>query len=189
MVSVFPFHTSAMKANLLGAVALIIGASVLSACAEQRIIPATATTPAPMTAPVTSLQKSAPPANTAWIDMPATPGDWVWSVEGGQSTARFAGSKLTLRCNPASRTVQIERRENGSSPSNPSTLTVRTQTTSQTLSASPQAGGVIANLAARDPLLDAIAFSRGRFAIETPNWPTLYVPSWAEVSRVIEDCR
>jgi hypothetical protein len=34
-----------------------------------------------------------------------------------------------------------------------------------------------------------MAFSRGRFAIETAGLPTLYVPSWPEVSRVVEDCR
>jgi len=42
---------------------------------------------------------------------------------------------------------------------------------------------------ASDPLLDAMAFSRGRFSVETTGQPTLYVPSWPEVSRVVEDCR
>jgi hypothetical protein len=49
--------------------------------------------------------------------------------------------------------------------------------------------GVELTLPARDPLLDAIAFSRGRFAVAVPGEPTLYVPSWTEISRVIEDCR
>jgi hypothetical protein len=48
---------------------------------------------------------------------------------------------------------------------------------------------IAATLTARDALLDAMAFSRGRFAIETQSLPTLYVPSWPEVSKVIEDCR
>ena len=42
---------------------------------------------------------------------------------------------------------------------------------------------------ARDPLLDAMAFSKGRFALEVAGLPTLYVPSYPEVTRVIEDCR
>ena len=46
-----------------------------------------------------------------------------------------------------------------------------------------------AGLPARDPLLDAMAFSKGRFAVEVAGLPTLYLPSWIEVSRVIEDCR
>lgn len=40
-----------------------------------------------------------------------------------------------------------------------------------------------------DPILDALAFSRGRFAIEVTGQPTLYLPSWPELSRVVEDCR
>lgn len=47
----------------------------------------------------------------------------------------------------------------------------------------------IATRAANDATLDHIAFSRGRFVIEAPGALPLAVPSWAEVSRVIEDCR
>ena len=50
-------------------------------------------------------------------------------------------------------------------------------------------GMVTAELPARDPALDAIAFSRGRFALETAGLATLYLPSWPEISRVVEDCR
>jgi hypothetical protein len=46
-----------------------------------------------------------------------------------------------------------------------------------------------AALNAQDPLLDAVAFSRGRFMIETPGQLALYLPSWPELSRAIEDCR
>lgn len=48
-------------------------------------------------------------------------------------------------------------------------------------------GGV--TLSARDPRLDRIAFSRGRFAIEAANGRTLTLPVQAEIGRVIEDCR
>ena len=40
-----------------------------------------------------------------------------------------------------------------------------------------------------DELLDAMAFSRGRFVIEQAGAPTLVVPAYPEVGRVIEDCR
>lgn len=46
-----------------------------------------------------------------------------------------------------------------------------------------------ANLAARDPRLDRIAFSRGRFALETPGGGALTLPVQSEIGRVIEDCR
>jgi hypothetical protein len=51
------------------------------------------------------------------------------------------------------------------------------------------AGWLVVVLTARDPLLDAMAFSRGRFALEAAGLETLYLPAWPELSRVIEDCR
>jgi hypothetical protein len=126
--------------------------------------------------------------------MPATPGDWRWSMEGSQSVARFgsAGTAFALRCDLSTRTVQMERL--GASTSQPSgaTLTIRTQTATRTLSAAAHPGArtsLTASVPARDPLLDAMAFSKGRFAVEATGWPTLYVPAWTEVSRVVEDCR
>jgi hypothetical protein len=56
-------------------------------------------------------------------------------------------------------------------------------------SAAAPFGGIMAQLGARDPLLDAIAFSRGKFIVAVGGAPDLVLPSWAEVSRVIEDCR
>jgi hypothetical protein len=40
-----------------------------------------------------------------------------------------------------------------------------------------------------DPILDAIAASRGRLGFAIGSGPALVVPAWAEVARVIEDCR
>jgi len=44
-------------------------------------------------------------------------------------------------------------------------------------------------LAAYDPLLDALAFSRARFAVVAAGSPPLVLPAWPEIARVIEDCR
>ncbi len=49
--------------------------------------------------------------------------------------------------------------------------------------------GGSANLGNRDPRLDRIAFSRGRFALETPGGGALTLPVQSEIGRVIEDCR
>ena len=49
--------------------------------------------------------------------------------------------------------------------------------------------GSRAELAAFDPLLDAIASSRGRIGFSTSGLAALVVPPWADVGRVIEDCR
>lgn len=46
-----------------------------------------------------------------------------------------------------------------------------------------------ATLAASDPLLDAMGYSRGRFVVEQAGMPTLVIPAWPEIERVTEDCR
>ena len=48
---------------------------------------------------------------------------------------------------------------------------------------------VSADLAANDPLLDAIAFSRGRIVVSMPGTAALVVPARPEAARAIEDCR
>ena len=70
-------------------------------------------------------------------------------------------------------------------------LNVWTTAQSRNLPASfnPSTGLLSADLSAWDPLLDAIAFSRGRVGIGVSGQPALVLPSWAEVARVIEDCR
>jgi hypothetical protein len=34
-----------------------------------------------------------------------------------------------------------------------------------------------------------MAYSRGRFMVETAGLPALYLPSWPEVTRVVDDCQ
>ena len=38
-------------------------------------------------------------------------------------------------------------------------------------------------------MLDRISFSRGRFTLEVPGLPTLYLPSDPEMVRVFQECR
>ena len=59
--------------------------------------------------------------------------------------------------------------------------------TSRTGMAAPE-GGLQILFEARDPLLDAIAFSRGRFVLQGGG-AELVLPAWPELSRAIEDCR
>ncbi|MEJ2457854.1 MAG: hypothetical protein P8Y58_06770 [Novosphingobium sp.] len=92
-----------------------------------------------------------------------------------------------MHCNPARHSVTLLRAMAGASA--PVPMAIRTSDTQRALTALPVAGGVAVTLSARDPLLDAMAFSRGRFAVEAAGAPPLYGPSWTEVSRVIEDCR
>jgi len=104
----------------------------------------------------------------------------------GKSVARFGGGTLALRCDQPGTTVTMLR---SGSFSGRIPVTILTQHTTRTLTGIGEPGALAITLPARDPLLDAMAFSRGRFAVEVSGLPTLYVPSWPEVSRVIEDCR
>lgn len=168
--------------------ALWAGLAALStSCSQQRaIIPVPQPSATPRPAPPPPLPA---PRATNWRDAPITPGIWRWRMEGARSVARFAGDALVLSCNREAGVITLIRpgTASGAVP-----VTIQTATMNRTLSAYPEPGPppVLAlSLPARDGLLDAMAFSRGRFAIETAGLPTLYVPSWTEVSRVIEDCR
>ena len=96
---------------------------------------------------------------------------------------------VTLTCDRPNARVLIARRGTASAAvpmALRSTARLRPLTSDPLLS-SPDM--VTAELGVRDPALDAAAFSRGRFALETAGLVTLYLPSWPELSRVIEDCR
>lgn len=117
-----------------------------------------------------------------------TPGNWTYS--GGTARYGSPGAVLfALACNRTQGTVSLVRTGN-SATSLP--MTVATTSVTQALSVDPAPNGqpqLTATLRNSDPLLDAMAFSRGRFAIEVNGLPTLYLPAWAEIGRVIEDCR
>lgn len=180
-----------MKANCRSAKFTVLALATLSAfttsCSDTRVIPPPTPVPTPTarpTPPPSPLPSR--PATQGWQDAPITPGNWTWGMEGGQSVARFASGTFVLRCDRAGGTITLQR---AGAAAGVEPLTVTTTSGVRTLSATPQSGGLTVTLPARDPLLDAMALSRGRFAVETPGQEPLYVPSWPEVSRVSEDCR
>ena len=132
-----------------------------------------------------------PPAS--WRDAPLTPGEWSYAGAPGGSLARFGSglgeSLLTLRCERGRAGLTMLRA--GTAPY-AVPLTVVTSDGARAFSAAPETRGLAAlevRFAPRDPFLDMVAFSRGRFAVETPGLPTLYLPARPEIGRVIEDCR
>jgi hypothetical protein len=144
--------------------------------------------PAPVPTPT-----PAPPLASDWRDWPVTPGDWVYRQDARGSIAFYGvvgtDALLTLRCDKAAAQVYLSKRDAGGSAA---AMTVRTSTALRTLATQPTGGTqpyVAAALSPRDSLLDAIAFSRGRFIVEQVGQPPLVVPSWAEFGRVVEDCR
>ena len=154
-------------------------------------VPKPAPRPVPRPVPVTVVPPPPKPLASDWRDWPYTPGDWVYRQEARGSVASFgqAGTApaFTIRCDMVARTIQLSRPGSVTAP-----MTFRTSSTLRTLTT--QTGGgtpanVVVSLNARDGLLEAMLFSRGRFVIEQTGYPTLVLPSWAEIGRVTEDCR
>jgi hypothetical protein len=169
------------------ALAAGLGAA-LGSCAPRREAPAP--TPAPVQRPVyrPSPPTPAPPAPApGWVDAPLSAGDWTYDESRASAAFGPAGQpSFVLRC-VAPGQVALER--HGAAPATGGTLTFRTSTTARTVAARSGPAGLVATMPASDPLLDAIVFSRGRFAVEAGMLPTLIVPAWPEPARVIEDCR
>ena len=165
--------------------ALLIAAS---SCAPTTR-PAPVRTPPLPPAPVAAAP--APPPSADWRDWPPTPGAWTYARDPQGSAALFgatgAQAVALLRCDAANRRVFLSRTGSTASP-----FTIRTSSATRQLATGATGGEppyVAAMLPASDPLLDAIAFSRGRFTLEQAGAPPLVLPSWAEIGRVIEDCR
>jgi len=170
---------------------LVLAALALAACVPSSDAPASVPPP-PTVRPAPAPPPPPPqaPVSDNWMDNPATPGDWRYAAQGTRSEASFwsaAGAPLArLRCLADSRSIVLSLPESGA----PRPLvTIRTETATRTIAAQPGGRETLVPLAPGDPLLDAMALSKGRFAIEAEGLPTLLLPSWAEVTRVIEDCR
>ena len=135
------------------------------------------------------------PRSSNWEDWRATPGDWGYRKDARGSIALFGqpgtNALFVVRCDQASARIYMSR--SGSFPVGQSgQMTVRTSSTVRTLSAgnSNESPPYIASeLLASDRLLDAMAYSRGKFVITVRGADDLVIPTWAEFARVVEDCR
>ena len=135
----------------------------------------------PATAPMPDLTFAVPLA-----------GDWIYSSTptGSQAVFRDSASQrpqLTIRCSRPARHVTIAKPASAAAPF----LFAWTSSLSKSFSATfdPATAQLSATLEASNTLLDALAFSRGRFGVSVSGAPALVLPAWAEVGRVIEDCR
>jgi hypothetical protein len=156
---------------------LVAAAFALAAPAS---LPAQTTTP-PATQPAAPDFTYAIPIAGSWTFAPAPDG----------SAATFLNAsampQLTIRCARATRRVSIAKPGSVAVP----LLYVWTSTMTRGVPASfdPATARITIQIPAYDPLLDALAFSRGRIAIYAANQPALVVPAWPELARVVEDCR
>jgi hypothetical protein len=131
-------------------------------------------------APVTEYQYATP-----------LPGTWTYAPAADGSEATFLDAtshpQLFVHCTRASRQVTIAKPATGAA----AFLNVWTSSQTRNLPASynPATYRLGATVPALDPVLDAIAFSRGRFAVSVSGTTALVVPAWEEPARVVEDCR
>lgn len=122
---------------------------------------------------------------------PVAQGSWTHAATAGGLEASFrntaAQPQLFLTCNRAARQVVIARPASAAAPF----LQVWTSSASRNLPASfnPATGRLSATLPAQDPLLDAMALSRGRIAVGVAGQAAIVAPAWGEVTRVVEECR
>lgn len=165
-------------------------ATVLAACVPAKRAPS----PAPRPSAPPAALPAAPPQQD-WRDVPLTPGTWTWHGAAGQSSiAQFLvpgqQALFAIRCDFASRTIRISRA--GALPAGAATMTITTSYGAFPLAAANGGGqppAIVAQASARDPHLDQLAFSRGRFTVDVAGQPQFVLPAWPEPARVVEDCR
>jgi hypothetical protein len=138
-----------------------------------------------------AVQSAAAPVTFDFSNASAQPGKWTYAALPGGSDATFVDAmgapRLVIHCNRPLRRVSISRV--GSAPA--TSLALWTSSASRNIAARYDAATQRATveLAALDPLLDAIAFSRGRIAVSMPGYAPLVLPAWPEPARAVEDCR
>jgi hypothetical protein len=127
----------------------------------------------------------------AWRTAPLTAGSWAYRETATGSEAVFTDARVTRRlvvkCSRTTRRVTLS----VASPIPAAAMAVATTEAERSLPSVFDAQGfqIVAEVGAQDPVLDAIAFSRGRFAITVAGGAALVVSAWPEITRSIEDCR
>ena len=151
--------------------------ALLAGCASKPApAPAPGAAPDPVPPPVLPPPvMTVPPPSADWRDFDLSAG--IWFYDG--VSARFLtgdGAAFALRCDSAARRIRIEREGAVGE------MTIRTTAVERRFAEAR------VPLAADDPFLDAIVFSRGRFTVETAG-RTLVIPAWPEPAKAVEDCR
>jgi hypothetical protein len=170
--------------------AILIALTLASCTAPPKSTPVAQPTSAPRPTPTPLPVPTSAPLAADWRDWPFTPGDWAYRRDARGSIALFgpvgSDAQVTLRCDNAGKMLYLSVH----GPAN--AATIRTTSLTRAIPLQPtggEAGYVASALPTTDSLLDAMAFSRGRFVIDRSGQPPLVVPPYAELGRVIEDCR
>ncbi|NBU83409.1 MAG: hypothetical protein EBS21_02180 [Sphingomonadaceae bacterium] len=168
----------------------VLATLLLTACATTPPPPRPAK---PVVGPSIAAPIAPPVAN--WEDRRPTAGDWIYRAEPRGGVALFgrsqASADLVVACDRTNGRITLSRF--GLMPSGQVVqMTLRATDASHSYPAQASAllpGYISAELAAKDPQLDAMVHSRGAFLISLAGTEDLIVPAWAEFARVVEECR
>ena len=183
-------HNDRMKLRFF-----VLTPALLAAACSVPIVPQPASTAAqnPVTPPPPAVTNTQGPVGP-WTDWPITPGDWVYRSDDRGSLALFgpAGRDaiVTLRCDRNQRKIYFSRADDAGTRGG--NMTIRASSALKQFSAQ-SAGGAPAYVAVEmtpsDAFLDAMIFTRGRIAVEAAGQQSIAIPVWAEIAKVVEDCR
>jgi hypothetical protein len=165
----------------------ITAVGALAACVGP---PSQPPEPRPVQRPTMAPPPVAAPAPALAGESAVAPGIWIYGTDERGSRALFGRAEtealVVVRCERPARRIFLSVR--GSAPD---TLTLRATSAVKAFAARPAgttSDYVAVEIAPTDPILDALAFSRGRFAVALGTRVTT-VPAWPEFTRVVEDCR
>jgi hypothetical protein len=161
----------------------------LAACSTAPPEPA----PAPLpTKPIATPSPAPTQLEEDWIDWPITPGAWVYRKDGRGSLALFGQANkdaiFIIRCDQSPRRLFLSR---SGSVGDGANMILRASAGLQSYPAGDSGETLhyaAISVSPGDIMMDRIAYSRGRFAVETSGLESLAIPVWPEFSRVVEDC-
>src|SRR5690606_42096591 len=96
-------------------------------------------------------------------------------------------ASFTFRCARGRKQLILSRA--GNVPDNGAQMTLTITPAAQSYPARSNGNYTSITLSGTDYMMHRIAFSRGRFAVETTGLASLAIPIWPEFTRVVEDCR
>jgi hypothetical protein len=128
------------------------------------------------------------------MDWPISAGDWVYRNDDRGSVALFgpAGrdALVTMRCDRGRGKIFLARADETGTGGG--AMTLRSSSALKQFNAQPTGATppyIAVEFAPSDPFLDAIVFTRGRIAIEAAGQQSIAIPVWAEIAKIVEDCR
>ena len=152
--------------------------------------------PAPAPPPVKAVATPEPepePLQGEWIDWPITPGTWTYRKDDRGSLALFGevgrDANFIIRCDQSRRQLYLSRPGSVDEGASMKLLASAGQASYPATNSGGTPSYAAIAVSPGDIMMDRIAYSRGRFAVETSGLQSLAIPAWPEFSRVVEDCR